>query len=53
MSWLQEREHNREPRPIEWFIKTHEIKGKTFHEPVTTKFVVILGALLAITPIFF
>ena len=41
MSWFQEREHNREPGPIEWFIETHETKEKTFHEPVTTKFVVI------------
>ena len=39
--WFKEREHDREPGPIEWFIETHGRKDKTYYEPITAKSMVI------------
>ncbi|KAJ8439074.1 hypothetical protein Cgig2_018468 [Carnegiea gigantea] len=35
----EEKEHQREPGPLEWFMETHQDKEGSYHEPVTKKFV--------------
>ena len=39
---LQETEHQREPGPIEWFVKTRERKDHSYCEPESQKFVVFI-----------
>ncbi|KAJ8423241.1 hypothetical protein Cgig2_030094 [Carnegiea gigantea] len=34
-----EKEHQREPGPLEWFMETHQDKEGPYHEPTTKKFV--------------
>ncbi|KAJ8441284.1 hypothetical protein Cgig2_013699 [Carnegiea gigantea] len=35
----EEKEHQREPGPLEWFMETHQDKEGSYHEPATKKFV--------------